>query len=287
MKKLINEKILFSLILALMIVWVVNAEYKQKKYYVFNTKTGKLYPYTQVLPKNSVTWTASADDTLTIISRAVVKDKSIEQYFYKVKSDHQNRTIYKIIDLSSVSRGVNGDLVTSWNSYKFPVSTNEKVSVTNNCESELLIKFNSNINKSSRSHKTKSDYIAYPPDFYDNSIDLLVNDKIYTYYQGKTNGIEMQLQGPALLKVINRQIAEEINMLSFSWIAKLDGREILYVSDSVPYSNSCLADSSSIVTQGKVNILEIPEGVHEIRIEDEEPRGIIYRFYLSKSSLGK
>ena len=54
MKNIAREKVLFLLIFILMVVMVVNAGQKQKKYYVFNASSGKMYRYHKLKPVRNI-----------------------------------------------------------------------------------------------------------------------------------------------------------------------------------------------------------------------------------------
>ncbi|MCF7911190.1 MAG: hypothetical protein K9M99_01575 [Candidatus Cloacimonetes bacterium] len=287
MKNITREKVIFLLIFVLMVIMVVNASQKQKKYYVFNSSSGKLYKYIKLMPGEKYSWETSAPDSITVISRLITNAVADSQYFYDAVYDGESHKVSRNIRFSNISRGVNGDKVSSWNSYRFYLTLPGKKLVINNSSGHpMLVKVNPDTRKVKK-HKTDTDYIAYPPDYYDNSLDILVNDKVYTYYQGNYNGIALDLQGPLNLKIINRLIVDKVENLSFNWKAYLDDKEILEAADSLPYSTSCLADSSSIVTQGKINIINIPKGKHTVKIVDSQPQGILYRLYISKSAVGK
>jgi len=286
MKNITREKVLFLLIFILMVVMVVNAGQKQKKYYVFNTSSGKMYRYHKLKPGEEYIWESTSPDSITIISRLITNSNTAEQYSYDAIYDGETHAVTRDLKASKISRGVNGDVVSSWNSYRFNLTMpGKKLIISNSSGHQMLVKVNSD-KKTVKKHKTESDYIAYPPDYYDNSLDILVNDRTYTYYQGKDNGIALDLQGPLNLKIINRLIVDNVELLSFNWKVMLDNEEILEVEDSLPYSTSCLADSSSIVTQGKINIISIPKGKHTVKIVDTQPKGILYRLYISKSAVG-
>lgn len=286
MKNIAREKILFLIIFILLIVVAINAGQKQKKYYVFNTSSGKLYKYNKLMPGEKYIWESSSPDSVTVISRLISNSISAQQYSYEAIYDGETHVVTRDLKFSKVSRGVNGDEVSSWNSYRFNLTKPaKKLVILNSSGHPLLVKVNPD-KKTVKKHKTETDYIAYPPDYFDNNLDILVNDKAYTYYQGKDNGIALDLQGPLNLKIINRLIVNNVENLSFSWRVLLDDKEILEVSDSLPYSTSCLSDSSSIVTQGKINIINIPKGKHTVKIVDNQPQGILYRLYISKSAVG-
>ncbi|MDP8211268.1 MAG: hypothetical protein P9M05_10655 [Candidatus Stygibacter australis] len=286
MKNIAREKVLFLLIFILMVVMVVNAGQKQKKYYVFNASSGKMYRYHKLKPGEKYIWESTSPDSITVISRLITNSNTAEQYSYDAIYDGETHTVTRNLKVSKISRGVNGDKVSSWNSYRFNLTMpGKKLIISNSSGHQMLVKVNPD-KRSVKKHKTETDYIAYPPDYYDNNLDILVNDKAYTYYQGKDNDITLDLQGPLNLKIINRLIVNDVENLSFSWTALLDNEEILEVIDSLPYSTSCLADSSSIVTQGKINIINIPKGKHTVKIVDAQPKEILYRLYISKSAVG-
>ncbi len=287
MKKLIYERVFFFLIFAFLIILVINASQKGKKYFVFNSNDGKIYRYQCLQPDEKYTWEAQAADSISILTRLIISSEIKDQYSYEVIYNGLDKTITRNIKPSKESRGINGDKVTSLNRYKFLVAQpHDKIVVVNTSGQALLVKIVSPKSGSTKSYKTDIEYIAYPPDQYDDRINILVKDSEYTYYQGRHNGISLQLEGPLRLKIINRLIVNDTDKLSFSWRALIDGQEVLYINDILPYSQSCLADSSSKVTQGKINILEIPAGKHKISIFDLEPQGIIYSLYISKPAIG-
>lgn len=287
MKKQFNERVLFFLVFLLLVILVINAGYKHKKYYVFNNNTGKLYGYQYLEPNEKKRWDLDDPDSISVVTRLIAKNPADSVYSYQISFDGLERTVTRNLNISSVSRGVNGDKVTSWNRFRGFVSEPTKgVIIHNTSGYELLVKFKPDKRIKTHRDNSESRYIAYPPDFYDQSYTIMINDNDYTYYQGKYNGIGLDLQGPVNLKIINRLIIEQVESLSFSWKVLIDGKEVLYQEDSLPFSSSCLADSTSQVTQGNVNILQIPAGKHHIRIIDEAPKGIIYRLYISKSAIG-
>jgi len=286
MKQIAKEKILFLLIFILLVILVINAGQKQDRYYVFSASSGKMFRYYKLMPGEKYTWESTSPDSITVISRLIINSANDEQYSYEAIYDGEIHTVTRNIKPSKVSRGVNGDKVSSWNSYRFNLTMpGKKLVISNSSGHQMLVKVNPD-KKKVKKHKTESEYIAYPPDYYDDSYDILVNEHTYTYYQGKNSGIALDLQGPLNLKIINRLIVDNVELLSFNWKVMLDNEEILEVEDSLPYSTSCLADSSSIVTQGRSNIINIPKGKHTIKIEDIHPQGILYRLYISKSAVG-
>ena len=286
MKHIAKEKVLFLLIFILLVSVVINAGQKQDRYYVFSTSSGKMYRYYKLMPGEKYIWESVSPDSITVISRLIINSVDDEQYSYDAIYDGETHIVTRNIKSSKVSRGINGDKVSSWNSYRFNLKMpGKKLVISNSSGHQMLVKVNPD-KKKVKKHKTESEYIAYPPDYFDDSYGILVNNRVYTYYQGKTNGITLDLQGPLNLKIINRLIVDNVELLSFNWKVMLDNKEILEVENSLPYSTSCLADSSSIVTQGKINIISIPKGKHTVKIVDTQPKGILYRLYISKSAVG-
>ena len=287
MKHIAREKILFLLIFILLVILVINAGQKLKNYYVFNSSSGKLYRYQHLAPGEKYIWESARADSVTIISRLIIKSEMQGEYSYGVSYQGEDHLVTRSLRFSEVSRGVNGDKITSWNSYRFNISVpQEKVVITNTTGYDLLVKVKQDGNEVIKKYQTEAKYIAYPPDTYANFLEIVVKDKEYTYYQGDETGLSLELEGPLNLKIINRLVIGEVDKLSFSWRVLLDSQDILSVSDSLPYSQSCLIDSSSNVTRGQVNILNIPKGRHNIQIVDEQPSGILYRLYISKSAIG-
>jgi hypothetical protein len=287
MKKILNERILFLLIFSIFVVMVINAGQKEKKFYVFNSNNGKLYSYLYLKSGDKYALQSVNEDSITVITRLILPPNLTGDYSYNVTHSGQNNVVTRPVRKSGVSRGINGKPVSAWNSYRFHSGNDDKIIVHNTSGHDLIFKINQDSKKAVKSHKKPSEYISYPPDYYDSNIDIIVGEKEYSYYQGATNGISLTLEGPIKLKIINRLIIDDIDKLSFSYTASIDNKEVLYVQDVLPYSSSYLAGNAGGVTQGKVNIIEIPSGIHNIKISDEDPAGIIYSLYISKKDLGK
>ncbi|MCF7919525.1 MAG: hypothetical protein K9N06_06405 [Candidatus Cloacimonetes bacterium] len=284
MKSRLRERILFVICFVILFIVMVQANQKNRIYYLFNNNTGKLYRYYHLMPGEKYSGSIVDADSLIVYSRLILDADIPAAYSYQFSTGNFEDIVTRKISPSSSSRGVSGSKVSAWNSYKyFPMPEDKKFNIINDSDRELLVKVTL---PDQKTYRKKTEFIAYPPDRAADSIQLLNKDNDYTYYLADKDGISMQLEGPLLLKVISRLIVKDVEFLSYSWAAYLDEEEILTVDAAAPYSKTCLADSSSIVTRGKVNILKVPAGIHTIKIMDLEPDEIIYRFYLNKTAIG-
>jgi len=285
MKNRLRYRIAFLICFVVLITVMVRANQKNRIYYLFNNNTGKLYRYYQLKPSEKYTTNISPGvDSLIVYSRLILKADIPDEYSYQFSAGKINETVKRSVKSSVFTRGVSGAKVSAWNSYKyFMVAGDSKIMITNSGVNDLLIKINT---PEKISYSRKTEYISYPPDNDVAMVQVKIKDDFYTYYKPDENGISMELEGPLLMKVVSRLIVNEVEDISYSWSAFLDGVEFLTVAESSPYSTSTLADSSSAVTRGKSNIIQVPDGVHTLQIKDIEPDEIIYRLYLNKTAIG-
>jgi hypothetical protein len=284
MKSRLGERVLFVVCFALLFFVLVSANQKNRLYYLFNHDTGKLYRYYLLTPGEKLSSSVTDLDSLVIYTRVILHTEVPSEYSYKVTTDNFEAAVKREMTISKSSRGVSGDKVSSWNSYMyFPMPEETKLTVTNNSELDLLVKISK---PEQKTFTRKTEYIAYPPDRNGGEEQLLINEAQYTYYLADEKGITMQLEGPLLLKVVSRVKLNETAELSYSWKALLDGEEVLKVDEFAPASISSLANSTYKVTRGKVSILQVPTGIHSVKIMDIRPDDIIYRFYLNKTAIG-
>ena len=285
MKNRMRYRIAFLICFAVMVTVMVRANQKNRIYYLFNNNTGKLYRYYHLSPGEKYSTNISPEvDSLIVYSRLILNADIPVEYSYQFITGTIDETVTRSIKPSSSTRGVSGAKVSAWNRYKYFRSNDDnRVTLTNSGNSEILVKINTpEVKKYSR----KTEYIAYPPDYDDGMLQVIIKDDFYTYYKAGKDGISMELEGPLLMKVVSRLIVNEVEDISYSWSSYLDGEECLTVAESSPYSTSTLADSSSVVTRGKSNIIQVPDGLHTLQIRDIEPDEIIYRFYLNKTAIG-
>lgn len=280
MRKSVLVKVVFVLCILAFAASIVASLHVSDKFYLFNQNTEKLYRYFLLEPGESYHKNISDADSIVVYTRILKPSSDTKTYEYQIKTSKYQDNITKKINISKSTKAVSGDKVSSYNSYKYYTLPSDKdVLIKNTGSQKLLVK----ISVPGSSGKVKEvEFISYPPDYYNETYSVNISDKNYTYYDAGTNGIEFQLEGPAVLKVISRLIVDKVDDLSYSWEAEMDG-SIFNTAEAVsPYSGSSLSDGTSIVTKGVTHELEIPAGIHKIKIRNVEPEAILYRFYLKK-----
>lgn len=283
MKKNLLKFLVFVFLFISVSLTAGNSE--NNKFYLFNQNTEKFYSYYLLESGESYYKNIADSDSIVVYTRILNPAPEMDSYSYNIKTSKYQDDVTKKIRMSKSTSAVSGEKVSSWNSYKYYTLPSDKdFLVKNTANARLLVK----ISKPGSKTKSKSpEFIAYPPDDYSEIVRVNINDKDYKYYDADADGIEVQIEGPALLKVISRLIVDKVDNLSYSWEATMDGAIVTAANAVSPYSGSALSDNSSKVTKGVVHLIEIPSGIHQLSIKDVEPDAILYRLYLKKPYTGK
>ncbi len=255
-----------------------------EKFPIFNKKNGKVIYYFIVHSNKKLKLRTFDVDTLQIYSR-VLSDKKVS-YSYKIKNK-KKKVVTKKGKLSKVSRGLGGESVSSYNKLLFPIKrSKEKIEITNLSKNDLLFKVASN-KIHNNNHKVK--YIKFSPEKYEEDLTLLINDKSYTYFDPQKENIEFTLEGPVVLKIISRILfGKKENTKAFYNYRIFDNEELLGEIDcsASPSKKAVLFNNTEeIPSSGDAHIFMFAKGKHRIRIEGDNENKVIFRFYISRSSV--
>jgi len=259
------------------------------EFMLYNSNNQKLYSYYLLHSKENITLAPSNIDTLEIYSRIFFEQKMNPQsYQYVLTYNSRNDTIKKTCKQSSITRGVNGQAVSTYNKFLIPLQNRQFTIKVKNISSEtILFKFNYN---SSSNFSSQHEYIAYSPDLYGDGKVLVLNDKEYTYYEPKSNKITLDLEGPIYLKIISRVIFD------MPATKKIDYQFDVYDNDRnfASFNEVGYKSSKSILTNnieyipstGDVNILHFDKGTHHIEImKTSINHTVLFRFYINKTAV--
>ena len=259
------------------------------EFMLYNSSTQKLYSYYVVHPQENITLTTSDIDTLEIYSRIFFKQqKESDSYKYVLTYDARNDTIHKVCKQSSVTRGVNGQEVSTYNKSLISLQNKEHTIKIQNIFSEpILFKFEYS---SPSNFSSQNKYIAYSPDVYRDEKVLMLNEKEYTYYEPNSNKIALDLEGPIYLKIISRVIFDMPGTKKIDYQFEVYDNDRVFASfNEVGYksSKSILTNNiEQIPSTGDVNILHFEKGKHHIEImKTSNNHEVLFRFYINKAAV--
>lgn len=260
-----------------------------EEFVLYNSNNQKMYSYFLLLPSENVSFTISNVDSLGIYSRIFFEQRADSRsYEYVLTYDTVADTIHKTCRKSSVTRGVNGQPVSTYNKYVIALKNTQSVlKIINLSSVPILFKFDYN---SPTNYSSQHEYIAYSPDIYEDEKVLVLNDKEYTYYEPKSNKISLDLEGPIYLKIISRVIFD------MPATKKIDYQFDVYDNSSLlaSFSEVGYKSSKSILTNniehipstGDVNILHFDKGAHHIEIrKTSNNHEVMFRLYINKKAV--
>jgi hypothetical protein len=260
-----------------------------KSFNLFNKHTGKIIKYQLLDPGDSIVYTATGADTLQLYTRVINDSRNLEFYEYEIKLKDFKEVIQKNINNSSVTRGLGGEKVSAFNFVTIsPENYEKEIKVKNISEMKMLVKLRSNKVKKT---VNEVEFIRYSPSLFSEQIILQVNDKSYTYHSANHKPVELTLEGPVFLKIVSRMIFENtISNKKKYRFSVFDNNELISVYDEDAYkSKKALIknDFAKTPSSGDTNIVRLGDGIHKIRIEDnDKSKQLIFRLYISKSSVG-
>ncbi|MCK4652867.1 MAG: hypothetical protein KAU01_00295 [Candidatus Cloacimonetes bacterium] len=255
-----------------------------KKFPIFNKKNGKIINYLILQPDEKITFNTIGIDTLMIFSRIILNSK--KSYSYELISNGTQRTVKKKIKSSRVSKGLNGEKVSTYSKLRYILERKkEKFEIKNLSSSSILIKVKAT---NSKKNNHKIEYIKFSPHSYENDVTLVVDNKAYTYYSSGSSGIQLDLEGPIVLKIISRALLEkEDKKVSYNFKIYKDDKLLEGFSENALKSKKATLQNEKNKTPstGDVNIIKLSKGIHHLRIESELNENLIFNFYISKSSV--
>lgn len=259
-----------------------------EEFLIFNRRNSKIYNYFKLKPNETVSCRLINIDTLEVYSRVIIQNAETVQYNYQVQIAGEKINLEKSANASEISRGVNGEGITSYNKYATKIlKGDEQISIKNTSRNNLVFKLSG---KNIVSSNKEIDYIRFTPNFYGDVKTLLINEKEYTYYVPKSDKIQLTLEGPIVLKIISRMIFDTNYINNSGYLFRvLDNREMFgeFTEKAYKSKNSWILNEQHLVpSTGDVNILKFSKGIHHITIENtDNNKDLIFRFYINKDSV--
>jgi len=260
-----------------------------EEFVLYNSNNQKMYSYYLLHSKENITLTTSNIDTLEIYSRIFFEQQEdFRSYEYMLIYNARTDTIHKTCKQSSVTRGVNGQAVSTYNKSVIALNDSQnEIRIINISPMPVLFKFDYN---SPSNYSSQHEYIAYSPDVYSDEKVLVLNEKEYTYYKPKSNKISLDLEGPIYLKIISRVIFDMPATRKIDYQFDVyDNNSLLASFSEVGYksSKSILTNNiEQIPSTGDVNILHFDKGSHHIEIrKTSNNHELMFRFYINKTAV--
>ena len=290
MKKLFFVFVIFIICLQL------NAQQAELKFVqapdnfvLYNSNNQKMYSYYLLSSKENISFTTSNIDTLEIYTRIFIEEeKGTYSYEYVVTYNSRNDTIHKACKKSSITRGVNGQTVSTYNKSLIALQNKQYTFKVKNTSSEpILFKFDYN---SPSNFSSQHEYISYSPDVYGDEKVLLLNDKEYTYYEPDNEKILLDLEGPIYLKIISRVLFNMTGTKKIDYQFEVHDNNNLFASFSevgFKSGKSILTNNIELIpSTGDVNILHFAKGTHHIEIKKtSNNHDVLFRFYINKTAV--
>ncbi|MBN2460274.1 MAG: hypothetical protein JXB60_01595 [Candidatus Cloacimonetes bacterium] len=253
---------------------------------LYNRESGKILTYKILNRNEKMDFTVRELDTLRVYSRIYTEDE--KTYGYQLTINGEIRDITRTGRSSKFTRTLAGREVSGYNSYLTALNAAEtRISLLNTSEFEILFKI---VNPGEAYSQKEIDFIRYSPQRYTMKKNLEVKGKTYTYFTADSTNIEFSLEGPVVLKIISRLIFEDNFTVQYNYRYNVYMDEILLSTCSetaYPSSVALLRNKNDRITsRGNVNILEIPAGIHQLKIEDNDTnRDLLFRLFISKSAV--
>jgi hypothetical protein len=258
-------------------------------FHMVNKKSKKIYPYHILTPNTSIKVQVSQIDSLEILTRQIITSDLIE-YQYSVQSKDSLRSIQKSARSSSVSSGVSGEKISTYNKFVMEIpASKEVITVKNVSKHSIIIKFNAD--KYTRKLE-EVDFVAFTPEKYGKEVVLNTQDNNYTYFSPNDREIILTLDGPMQLKIISRLLFEDTitSHLTYRYEISTDDEFIVeHLETAVKSSKTNLINNNEIgVSTGNVQFVDVENGKHQIRVKaPDDNRNVIFRFFINKNRIGR
>jgi len=226
---------------------------------IFNSKANKIIKYFLILPEEEIKIKTSNIDSLRIYSRLILEKDYKLSYKYLFIINDEEKKVERSARVSSVSRGLAGEKISTFNKYLYKLDGNTNdIIIKNVSNQKLLIKIRCN---TIRSKDTEVEFVAFTPQIYNDEKVLLINDKEYTYYIPKSREIKLLLEGPVLLKIISRLVFDNLIVKKYNYRFELyDNEELLttFQEEAHKSAKAIFANyQNKIPSTGDVNIIEL------------------------------
>lgn len=255
-----------------------------EKYKLLSKETGKIITYYKLNPGEKMQIKAVDVKGFRINTRIVYGTHTSGTYSFLLSYKVKEKEYLKTAKKSSVTRALDGNFVSSFNYVALDLKDYEnQINLTNNSRDILLVKASGD-NASNSSPDIE--YINFYPEESGEDYNLIVKDKIYSYYSQKGGDIVLNLEGPVLLKIVSRLLLDPNLKIAQRYHYKVldNDSEIAGFTEEARSSRSASIDGDLIPSKGDVNVLKLRAGLHRIKI-DSLDQNLIFRFYISKSSV--
>ncbi len=258
---------------------------EQQEIQLFNSDNNKIMNYIIVEPGGNVEFQTISVDSLMIYSRIMTAKVD---YNYLVEINGTEKNVSRTSRKSKLTRTLTGKEVSAYNSFKLKITDNEKITLTNNWQNDILFKIVADKNERDFD---EYEYIHFSPQTYENEIAVDINGKAYTYYQVNESNIAFDLEGPVLVKIVSRLVFNDNfqNNKGYTFTVFDNGNELASFHEKAQRSGKAIFQDMPDKTPstGDVNIIQLSAGHHHIDVKDGIlNRDLIFRFYINKSSIG-
>ncbi len=279
--------LLFSMAYANRIIF----EREPEEFSLFNRETGRILRYYRLDPGETMRVRIIEVETLEVYSRLIINAESGEDYQYSFRSNKEERIVNRSVgNLSTETRGLAGEQISQFNLFTYTSEEREeRITIKNISEIPILFRLDADNIPSGRQ---RIGYVSYTPQKYGEIVTLKVNEDTYTYFRADDdNRVEFTLKGPIYVKIISRLVYDNplVNSYSYRYNVYSNGELMTTYHETAFKSYAAYFPDNMEITpsSGDVNILEFPEGIHHIIIEDPDVnRDLIFNFYISKSAIG-
>ena len=257
---------------------------------IVNQNNNKIYNYQLLTPNTEIDLSLQSIDSLEIFSRVPISSKEEVFYRYQVVTPDSVFEVNKSAKISSVSRGITGEQVSTYNKFVLPIKNRkESISIKNISNHDVYMKFDAP-KYSKKYHKV--DYISLSPKHYRKEIVLQIDENEYTYYSTNSHHVSFTLEGPIRLKIISRLLFDDTitNHQSYRFNILDNGEKEVEFFETARKSQKAklLFDNDKGVSSGAIHFYEIDEGYHQIKLESpDKNRDIIFRIYIDKEAIGQ
>jgi len=253
---------------------------------LINRKNDKIYSYYKLNPNEVLKFRVNHKDSVVIFSRIIIKSKKKTEYSYELIKPKSVKTVTRNSKQSKQTFGMNGEIISSFNKYKFkPAKDRYVYKIVNSSQNELLIK----IKDDNTRNLEKLEYTTFSPQEYSSEIVLEISGKEFTYYSGNSQNIEFLLEGPVYLKFVSRLLYDSGNEKQRNYTFSIFDNGTFKTEKTISTYRSRktkeISGTFKDVSKGDVQILRLEAGKHKIKFSTSD-KSLIFRFYISKKSIG-
>ncbi len=288
--KEICRKIFLSILFLGIVNYAFPGEIKfHKKYREFQiNNNNEIVNYVLLDPNETIKMTTIDIDTLIVYSRIVMDRKKQVSYKYEIRTSGMNKTVKRSSSASSTSKGLSGEQISKYNLYKRKMDpANTKLNIKNISLEKLLLKVSAN--NVTRSNKN-IEYIKYIPAQHGEEEPVIIDEKVYTYFNTQNGKLQFTLEGPIILKIISRMICKNdfSENIQYKFSVIDNGKPIAVFNETAKKSKKAhTKENERIPSTGEINLIKLTAGIHKISIENNDlDRDVIFNLFISKFAIG-